>query len=229
MSYLNNERSEKQPFWRDYKKLMYIVSGVTLITIITLSVFLYITKKNHDEFKAIAEQTEADIDIRVNGALDTQKTVLKTAFEKDQAKEEANPWKTYKAEDMIGAFTFKLPKNWYPHIDKRMKSSTQWEFLAGPGYIVKDVDSDGPYVALDIKVINSKYDRALEDYKKKRFKDRSVKYQVSDEKVSGIKGSRLSWNNDKNNNKKSNFIILPYRDKVLYIGCEDYDNYKDTI
>lgn len=129
----------------------------------------------------------------------------------------------YVADEVFGSFSFSYPKVWSTNIAQSVGSSEELVFLADPNLIVFNEDEDGPYTELRVIVYEDDYESKLADTESDN-KRASNKKTESDIAISGISG-KLFVGNDVKSGKTIGFVILPLRDKTLYIGTDDYTSY----
>ncbi len=172
---------------------------------------------------ASANQQKAD---EIKSNLSAQQTELNAAF---QAQLEKTTTK-YVADEVFGSFEFSYPKVWSTNVNQEVGAATELTFLADPNLIVLNKDVAGPYPALRVEVFQEKYASKLTDTENS---NKNVKNPMTeaDVTVSTIKGKKFVGTDDKSG-KQFAYIILPLRDKTLYIGTDDLTKYSknyDTI
>lgn len=170
-----------------------------------------------------ANKQKAD---ELSAALATQAKELKAAF---QIEKETTTTK-YVADETFGAFEFSYPKVWSTNVVQAIASSEELLFLADPNMIVLNKDVPGPFPALRVVVYPTKYTTKLKDVESSNTNVKSPMTET-DATVSGIKGKKFVGT-DAKSGKQFAYIILPLRDKTLYIGTDDLAAYAknyDTI
>jgi hypothetical protein len=122
---------------------------------------------------------------------------------------------TYHASDLYGNFEFKYPKVWNTGITEDPGNSQALTFLGSPNVIVNNRDNP-PVVALRVIYFNQNYEAKVKSY--------GNTYKKSEAMVSNLKGTRVTGT-DKYSKKKVNFVLIPLRDKTIYIGTDDLDTF----
>lgn len=218
MALFSDDHSEDVGRIKRHEKIFLILFIISMLFFITAFVFL-------TRYFLIATQTtktiNGKIDSAVKQATTSKENELKPYYEKIVAEEKATPWTTYQAEDVFGAFTFKIPKDWRTSQVKNLDGKDQLRFFADTNWVSYIHGIEGPYTALEVKITNRKFDKSLLEYQEA---NKTGKYKIEDAAVSNISGKRLQWKNPATG-KKAVFIIVPYRDKTLYIGTEKYDEH----
>jgi len=155
----------------------------------------------------------------VSAALTVQAKQLTAA---NQAEKEKTTTK-YVADEVFGSFEFSYPKVWSTNVEQAVGGSQELIFLADPNMLIMNKDVPGPYPALRVVVYQDKYTTKLADVEND---NRGIKNPVkeTDIVVSGIKGKRFSGIEAKSG-KQFAYVILPLRDKTLYIGTDDLANF----
>ncbi len=132
---------------------------------------------------------------------------------------------TYIADEYFGSFEFSYPKVWQTNVTQYLAINEQLVFMADPSIVLIDKDAKGPYPALKVIVYNTKYESKLKELesKNKYAKSRQAEEDAS---VSGLSGKKFSGK-DVDSGKQIIYVILPLRDKTLYIGTTDSSLYAD--
>jgi len=151
----------------------------------------------------------------ISSAVATSEKTLKAAF---QTEKEITTTK-YVADDVFGSFEFSYPKVWSTNVAEEIGASEELVFLADPNMIVVNKDEKGPFPALRIIVFQDKYAGKLTDTENSN-KNVTNPMKESDVTVSGIKGKKFTGTNEESG-KQFAYVILPLRDKTLYIGTDD--------
>lgn len=191
-------------------KLGVIVLGLILfVSLIFLVVFGLRLSNVKNIYKADLEQK-----------LEDQENNLKVEFQK----EKEVPTVKYKADDVFGNFEFAYPKVWYTNL-RRSDSDPELQFLGNPSLIVMQ-DDHGPATAVRISVNKDKFqDRVtqIED----EIKSKELKFQIEDITLTGLKGKKYTGTPE-NGDKVISYVLLPLREKTLYIGTDDFNTYKEN-
>jgi hypothetical protein len=148
-------------------------------------------------------------------ALSNKEKQLKKDFQAE--KERVNT--SFVADEIFGNFEFTYPKIWSTNVKQEQGAIEELVFLADPELINVNKDKPGPYTALRVQVYNQKYDIKLKDLQNKN-KNNKAALKEEDATVSGISGKRFIGK-DAKTGLNLNYIVLPIRDKTLYIGTDD--------
>jgi len=162
----------------------------------------------------------------ITAALTAQSKELKAAF---QTEKETTTTK-YVSDEVFGSFEFSYPKVWSTNVKQEVGAAQELLFLADPNMIVINKDVAGPYPALRVVVYQSKYASKLRDTENSN-KNVTNPMTETEATVSGIAGKKFVGKEAKSG-KQFAYIILPLRDKTLFIGTDDLENYSknyDTI
>jgi hypothetical protein len=162
----------------------------------------------------------------LKSALTKQSKELNAAFQT----EKETTTTTYIADEIFGLFEFSYPKVWSTNVLQEVGAAQELVFLADPNVIVENKDLKGPFSALRVVVYQDKYTSKLKDIENsnKNVKNPMVE---TDATVSNIKGKKFTGTNA-DSGKQFAYVILPLRDKTLYIGTDDLTNFTknyDTI
>lgn len=162
----------------------------------------------------------------IKDALVTQSKELSAAFQSEKEKTTTK----YVADEVFGSFEFTYPKVWSTNVKQEVGATDELTFLADPNLIVENKDVKGPFTALRVVVYQAKYANKLKDIENSNINVKNP-MKESDVTVSGIKGKKFTGSNDESG-KAFVYVILPLRDKTLYIGTDDSASYTknyDTI
>jgi len=223
MSIFSDDLSDDLGVQKKSKKIYKIATFASIFVLLVISGFLY-------KYYNLGTQKEKNIVAKIEKASqesgEKKKKEVTQEYEKKIKDAAANPWQSYKTEDIFGAFTIFFPKDWKVNISKDMSHTEQFRFLADPNWVMATKGEKGPFTALAVSVINENYAKKVDDMeytnKKKNI------YTISDESVSGIGGKRFVWKNP-DSKLKAVFVLLPFRDKTIKIGTEDYNAYSQTF
>jgi hypothetical protein len=160
----------------------------------------------------------------VAASLQKQEKQLKSDFQKERE----TVLVTYKADEIFGSFSFTYPKVWSTNIKQEKGAKQELIFLADPNLIVENRDTSGPYPALRVEAYITGFETMVKDMRSKYVTRTKSPYKEEDTTVSGIKGKKYSGLNT-DSKKNVSFIILPLRDKTLYIGTDDSDKYTKNL
>ena len=182
-------------------KIATIALGVLLMVAVVVIILYGVKLSKYDKNKAAEIVNE----------LTSQETELKKQC---QAEKEVT-LNTYKATDVYGNFEFQYPSIWYTNLTEEPGGSEAFTFLGHPTLITNN-QTNPPVVALRIIYFNTKYESKIKSY--------GNLFKTSEVTVSGIKGTRFVGTS-KQSGKKMSFILLPLRDKTIYIGTDDVNTF----
>jgi len=183
-------------------KIATIALGVLFLIAIIFVVVFSLKISNFDKNKAV--------EISDKLAVQQEDLAKKCQLEKEVVLNK------YTADDVYGNFSFTYPKVWFTNV-KRTTSSPSLAFLAHPSLITLNSNSPS-IVTLRVMV----YERKYVD----QTKNIDRKYKSVPVTVSGFKGVKLTGVNRETKRTES-YILVPLRDKTLYIGTDDIKLYKD--
>jgi len=163
----------------------------------------------------------------IKTALATQSKELNASFQSEKEKTITK----YVADEVFGSFEFSYPKVWSTNVTQEIGASQELVFLGDPNLItVNKEEVGGPYTALRVQVYQDKYTNKLRDTENSN-KNIKNPMKETDVTVSEIKGKKFIGTDEKSG-KQFAYVILPLRDKTLYIGTDDLVNFTknyDTI
>ncbi|MEI6266490.1 MAG: hypothetical protein WCP14_01195 [bacterium] len=194
-----------------------IISAVIGVLLLVAVVFLLIFGSKISDFNKLKEA-------EINLNLDKQQKKLE--LECQRFKEVVTT--TYIADDIFGSFEFSYPKVWSTFVTKAVNSNQKgtMTFRGDPSMIILNgTDYNNAYTAIKIEVIAQKYVDYLSGAEYNLGK---LLFTESDITVSGIKGKSFVGK-PKNRDVTMKFIIVPIRDKTLYIGTDDVDRFSDNL
>jgi len=155
----------------------------------------------------------------ISAALATQAKQLKADFQSDKEKTTT----TFLADDVFGSFEFTYPKVWSTNVKQEVGAAEELNFLADPNMIIVNKEVPGPFPALRVIVYQAKYTSKLKEIESSN-KNVSSPMVESDVTVSGLSGKKFTGKNEKSG-KTFAYVIVPLRDKTLYIGTDDAGAY----
>lgn len=197
-----------QTFW---KICSAILGGLFLVSIVFLVLFgVKISSNNKDK---TAELTKA---------LTAQEKELRKTFQTEKEKTTTK----YTAGEIFGAFEFSFPKVWDTNIHEAEGKTEELTFLADQNpVVIKDGSKES--VGLRVVVYKDKYATQLKNTEDKTKNNTKTKLTEEDVTVSDVKGKKFTGTTEASGDKKVQFILLPLRDKTLYIGTDNIDVYAD--
>ena len=211
-----------------------VIAIVLFIALVVVSVLLFRAKSEIKKLKPLAELNQSQIDQRVEEV----KRTLDEANEAELAKrldaELRVPFKDYKVDDTFGAFTFKFPRFWYV-FEKQESGLKKLRIWIDPNPI-RDLGKSSPpceqiCAAIRIELLDKSYSSSLaslEADKSQREKNKLTpaenKITESDITISGINGKKFVGKLPSEKiDAPAVYIILPYREKTLYLISDNKD------
>lgn len=200
-----------------YKVILGVMGFLILVLLITLIV--YIGKAN---------DSQARIDSEVKKALEKRENELNSLCEIKIKDVRENPWADFKARDEFGQFKFIAPRNWskYEYFD--LNANDPYTLYFSPDMVQYDSNQNIrlTHSALEVAISKKVYSQEINDMKVK------MQYQSGDDKefteepvtVSNFTGTKFVYKH-KDLGRKIGVIILPYRDRALFIKTDDYDKW----
>ncbi len=199
-------------------KIFKIMTGVLgfLLIILIILVIVYAGKANKTK-TYIEGVVKTNVDQKVKAAQDSCEQQKKDLLEK--------PWKEYKARDEFGAFKFQVPKNWsqYEHFD--MSENEPYQLYFNPDTVQFDSSVKKDHAALEVGISKNLYDNEVKDLKSSFG---GILNSKTEEKItiSNFTGTIFIYK-DQDLNRNIGVIMLPYRDRTLFIKTDDYDKWND--
>jgi len=205
----------------NYSRIYQIALGVLGLILLVVAIFLivYIQKAN---------RTDAYINQKVEEGKAVKEEEVRGACELEKKDIRENPWANFTARDEFGAFKFQVPRNWaqYEHFD--INDNNPYSVYFSQDIVRYDANNAIKSVHAPLEVIVSKklYDaeiKAIQD-EIKRNKDANKTEEVVN--ISNFQGTKLTYI-DKDLGRRVGVIILPYRDRALFIKTDDYDKWNE--
>ena len=158
----------------------------------------------------------------ISNSIEAREKELKAIFQSEKEETVIN----YIADEVFGAFEFSYPKVWSTNVEQEVGAAKELVFMADPNMIVINKEVPGPYPALRVVVFQEKYANKLKDTENS---NKNVKSPMTEEDatVSELSGKRFTGVEVKSG-KQFSYVILPLRDKTLYIGTDDLSVYSDN-
>ncbi|HMS31681.1 MAG TPA: hypothetical protein PKA29_00175 [Candidatus Saccharibacteria bacterium] len=186
--------------------MMIIPTVLLSLAVIALVIFLFSYKNKYqyqrDNVQNIANQ-------QVAAAKKEQKVTL----DKEYAEQSKSPYLTYEGPSELGSVKISYPRNWSVYIDQN-QGKKLFDFYSHP-IVVPSANLDKKY-ALRVAITSDSYQNALSGYEKD---SKSKKITISPYQVSGVSGARIDG--EINKDQDGSLVVLPVRDKVLYVWTED--------
>jgi len=203
------------------KKIYLIALGVTGVLLV---VFLVLTIV----FVGKANKTTAYIDQKVSEAKDVKEKEARAACDIEEKEIKENPWANFTARDEFGAFKFIVPRNWsqYEHFD--INANDPYSLYFSDTMVSYDSAQSVKKVHSPLEVTVSKklYDAEINDIQNKIKNSKDANKTEDKVTISNFDGTKFVYN-DKDTGKKVGVIIMPYRDRALYIKTDDYEKWNE--
>ncbi len=191
-----------------------IVLGILLVISLGLLVLFGVSLANADKVKKA----------EISSSLAAQEKQLKAEFQTEKEQTLA----TYTAPDSYGSFTFDYPKVWSTYFKQEEGAREALTFYGDPNPIVFDRSLGGPFTAVKMLVYSDKYETKVKDIRSRYITGSKSPYKESDIVVSSVSGKKYIGV-DRETKKSVAFILLPLRDKTLFIGTDDSEKYTSNL
>ena len=195
---------------------------VSLLFIIVLVLFFVYFQK--------ADRTEEYINSRISEATSIKEDEMVTSCELQKKEIQENPWVSYTAPNMLGAFSYQYPRGWSKHQIFDINAQIPYTSYFNPDMVEYDSSLRNIHAPLEVYVSKNLYSKELDGLEKKAVKSKE-KYEISDIKISEFNGRKFYYK-DQDLQRFVNVIIIPYRDRTLIIktdNARDYQNYFDQF
>lgn len=199
-----------------YKVIVGVMGFVILLSLILLVVFVMKANTSQSSIDAIVEKAIGQKEKEVRDACELEKKDIRE-----------NPWTDFKArEDVVGRFKFTVPRNWanYEHFD--INDNDPYTLYFNPEMVRYDASEDISKIhsALEVVITKSLYTAEVKDMKD-RIKDSEDKTATEETvNISNFTGTKFTYK-DKALKRRVGVVILPYRDRALFIKTDDYDQW----
>jgi len=197
-----------------YKIIVGVLGVIALILLILLVV--YVMKAN---------KTTASINQKVEEGKAAREKEVKDACEQEKKDIKENPWVSVTSREELGAFKFIVPRSWaqYEHFD--INANEPLNLYFNPEMVRYDSNEKvkGDHAALEVTVSKKLYAKEVEELKSQLARGFESKTEDSIN-ISNFTGTKFVYK-DKNLNRNVGVIIIPYRDRALFIKTDDYDKW----
>lgn len=213
---MNGDMPEKAPL--DKNRIIILALGaVLLIETIFVIINLLSTSGIRAKAKLNDEQIRAEVQAQVDAFKAEQQKLIN-----EQVQQQLNePYKDYTARDFFGAFSFKHPKFYYVFTKDSASDTDQLRIFIDSNPIV-ETSGQPFYAPLRVVIRNRSYAEVLKDLENDNQFRSFDKMKEQDATVSGISGKKFTGKPDPNRDPETIFIVLPYRDKTMFIIADDY-------
>ncbi|MDZ7785579.1 MAG: hypothetical protein U5L95_00455 [Candidatus Saccharibacteria bacterium] len=156
------------------------------------------------------DNTQAKIDEAVNTAKEEQKAELEADFQE----REKEPLVNYTGPSEFGTVSINYPKTWSAYVNEKKSGSTPINGYFHPSY-VPGVDS-GTSFALRLEVLESSYDKELDDFSNAAEDGEVEVSPITLDKVPDVSGSRIDGEVERD--KQGSVVLFPLRDKTIKVS-----------
>lgn len=200
---------------RIYQIVLGVVGFFLLVSIIF--VIVYYGKAN---------KTTAYIDQKVAEGKGVKEKEMRSACDLEEKEIRENPWANFTAKSDFGAFSFTIPRNWsqYEHFD--INANEPYSIYFSPGMVKYDAGLKKNHSALEVSISKRLYAAEVKDIQEEIKKSKDANKTEEAVVISNFTGTKFTYK-DKELNKKIGVILIPYRDRVLFIKTDDYDQWNE--
>lgn len=196
-----------------------IVLGVLGFLLLVALIFIIVYYKK-------ATKTTAFINQKVEEAKGVKETEVRSACELEKTDIRENPWTNYTARDDFGAFKFVVPRNWSLYEVFDINANNPYSLYFHPEIVSYDTKLRKNHVALEMTISKKLYAAEVKDIQEdiKRNKDTNKTEEAV--VISNFTGTKFIYY-DKELGRRVGVILLPYRDRALFIKTDDYDKWNE--
>lgn len=200
--------------------------SATLVVAITLGVLFVVSSVFGAFTFARKQDLQTSVDKKIAEAVEVAKKQEASKKELEFAEKEKQPTRQFQGDPTYGQITFSYPKTWSGLTNP--SASTPVNATFHPILIPSSGVSDSFSYALKVRVTNQNYDKTLESYKSSIKSGKLTAMPYRAKLVPSILGTRLDGEVD--SRKVGSMVILPLRDKTIFIYSEskefasDFDN-----
>lgn len=133
---------------------------------------------------------------------------------------------TYTSDEVFGNFQFSFPKAWSTNV-RQTDSDPELQYLADPETILM-TNETGPATGLRVMVFKEKFTSLSKEYETKSNGSVTA-FSFEDITLSGLKGKKFVGSTNETAGKKISFVLLPLREKTLYIGTDNVETYSEQF
>lgn len=203
----------------NYTRIYQIALGVLGFFLLVALIFIIVYAKK-------AGRTQEYINKKVEEGKDVKGQEVRDACELEKKDIRENPWTNFSARDDFGAFKFTVPRNWshYEYFD--INANNPYSVYFNPEIVRYDAGQKKNHAALEVTISKKLYTAEIKEIQEeiKRNKDADKTEEPVD--ISNFKGTKLTYK-DKGLGRRIGVIILPYRDRALFIKTDDYDQWNE--
>ena len=192
------------------------LGAIAALVLVAIVAVVFVLVSNSSKSKSSNQST-------YDSGYNKGKADQKAASEAEYLAKQAGDTRIYKGAPEFGSFEIPIPKSWSFATTPNPNSGT-FLGIADPDYV--DVEKENHVFSFELKT--GDYDKIIADYNNQTKKVGSD-IKGSDITVSGIKGRRYVGTFDAKNKIKSDIVILPYREKVIFIKTDDPAKYTNSF
>lgn len=189
--------------------ILAITFGILFISVAVLSAILFSSKND----------LQKNVDSKVAAAVDIAKKEEDQIKSAEFAELEKQPNRQFQGDATYGLVTFSYPKTWSALTNET--SSSPVSSIFHPISIPASGNSNNFSYALNVRVTNQGYDKTIDSYKNsvKNGKLTSVPFRAKN--VPNVVGTRFEG--EIAVNKQGSIVVLPLRDKTIFLWTEGKD------
>lgn len=195
-----------------------IITGVLgfLILVLLILVIVFATKAN---------KTTAYTNQKVEEGKAAREKEVQDACEQEKKDIKENPWVSITSREELGAFKFIVPRSWSQYENFDLNANEPLKMYFNPDMVRYDSANKikDEHAALEVIVSKKLYAKELEELKKQLAKGFDSKKEDSIN-ISNFEGTKFVYK-DKDLDRNVGVIIMPYRDRALFIKTDDYDKW----
>lgn len=203
----------------NYTRIYQIALGVLgfLLLVSLIFVLIYANK---------AGRSQKYWDGVVAQAVDKKDKEDKVSYEQQLKDFKENPWTEYKARDEFGAFKFIVPRTWsqYEYFD--INANDPYSIYFSPDTVKYDSAARQNHAALQVVISKKLYSDQVKEIEQKIKMHLDTGATEEKINIANFTGTKFVYQ-DKDLNKKVGVIVVPYRDRALFIKTDDYDKWNE--
>lgn len=200
----------------DMTRIYQIIIGVLGLIILVLIIFVFV-------YRGKANKTQSYINSVSTQAANDQSKKDKVSCDTQIKDIRENPWTAYTALDEFGGFTFNIPRNWSQYEQYDDNANDPYLLYFNPGTVHYDSKLRVTHAALEVDISKKLY---ADEIKEMEDKLKQTKDPFSEDavKISNFTGTKFVYT-DKDLGETVGVIVLPYRDRALFIKTDDYNQW----
>ena len=198
-------------------KLYFIIIGVlgVILLVLLALVIVYVRKAGRSEeyWNGIISEREQIKEEEIRGACEIEKTDIKE-----------NPWESFTARENFGAFTFVIPRNWSKYEKFDNNDNNPYQLYFSQDIVRYDSNTKTIHAPLEVVVSKKLYDAEIKDIQNVIKRNKNNQKTEETVTISNFTGTKFTYI-DKELERRVGVILLPYRDRALFIKTDDYDKW----